>query len=123
MDTTDLLLLVIGIGCLSAAFAALMRDPEPTPEPEPLVKDAAPLAYGGVVQRAKPAVPPLPHKAFVVGPVSGRKCELDPEDGTVSRIIDPVYRAMHHAKGPTDDAIIECITALWRPEPTTPEAM
>jgi hypothetical protein len=53
MDTTDLLLLVIGIGCLSTAFAALMRDPEP--EPEPLVKDAAPLAYGGVVQRAKPA--------------------------------------------------------------------
>lgn len=112
MDTTDVLLLYFGACCLGAALIAMMCERAPVmdwqePEPKPRIR---PLA-GGVIQRR----PDADHKTYVI-PCTGRKCELDPEDGTVARIIDPVYRPMWVTQGDTDAAIIDCITKLWRPE-------
>lgn len=72
-------------------------------------------------QREAEPVKPLPHKAFVV-PAAFTKAELDPEDGTVARILSH-ERMGWVARGVTDADIIECITALWRPEPHTLEGM
>jgi hypothetical protein len=126
MDTTDILLLYFGACCLGAAFIGLLCERAPLmEEPEPLVKDAPPLAYGGIVQRAKPAVAPRPcvmpsalHVKLRRNPETGiaapqRHVWRNKDTGTIITR-PPVLELMIPAFAPDDAAVVTLITELWR---------
>ena len=113
--TDDLLpALALGLLCSVVWFAARRgRGAQSWAEPHPvdLPKPRLTMTHGGVVQRAKPAVPPLPFKAFVL-PATFVKTELDAEDGTVARILSRRLEGWV-AKGNDDGAIADCVLGLW----------